>query len=277
MEQQSVRTSKKTPPTSAQNPIRSAERTVNLLIELKDNDGATISELADSLGYSKAAVSNYMSTLQDQGLVTELDTGGYDVGLRLLDICNKSIHSRPLLTQGKDVVDDLATRFDGVITIMTVEHGYGYCLYTNTTEDIISKERLSQGTRRYLHCNGPGQAILAYMDEREIDEVVDAYGLQDCDSGCEFDCPLAKYAKEMPRDRESLDERLEIVREQGYSVTNHGQISCMGTPIFNSRDEIIGSLGIMTPQRRLYDGDRVDPAVLEEFKDASTVIGVNVV
>ena len=277
MDPKSVRSSKKTPPSAAQNPIRSAERTVNLLLALKDNHGATVSELADSLGYSKAAVSNYMSTLQTEGLVTERENGGYDIGLRLLDICNKSIRSRPLYTEGKDVVDDLATEFDGVVTIMTVEHGYGYCLYTNTTADIISKERLSQGTRRYLHCNGPGQAILAHMAPDAVDAVVEAYGLKDCDSGCEFDCPIAKYAEEMPRDPGALEDRLAEVREQGYAVTDHGQISCMGVPIFSSRDEIVGSLGLMTTRRRLYDGDDPVEETVEALKDASTVIGVNVV
>jgi DNA-binding IclR family transcriptional regulator len=250
---------------------------MELIEVLKEQNGATIGELADALDLSKGTVSNYVSTLRKEGFVTKLDTNEFAVGLRVLDVCNKSIRERQLYVEGKPKIDELAASYEGVFTVMAVEHGYGYCLYSHTTSDIISKNRLAQGTRRYLHCNGPGLVILSGMAEAEVEDIVDRYGLLSCDTGCEFDCPLAKYARELPVERESLYDRLERVSEQGYALTDHGQISCLGVPIYATGEQVVGAVGVLAPRRPIYEDGEPDPALIEDMKDAATGIGINIV
>jgi DNA-binding IclR family transcriptional regulator len=271
------RVTEQTPAPEPSNPIQSATRTMEIIEVLKERNGATVGELADSLELSKGTVSNYVSTLRKEGFVTKLDTNEFAVGLRVLDVCNKSIRERELYTEGKPTIDDLADRYEGVFTVMAVEHGYGYCLYSHTTSDIISKNRLSQGTRRYLHCNGPGLVILSGMADEQVAEIVDRYGLLSCDTGCEFDCPLAKYARELPVERESLYERLDRVTEQGYALTDHGQISCLGVPIYATGDQVVGAVGVLAPRRTIYDDGTPDEDLIEDMKDGATAIGINVV
>lgn len=274
---QGYRVPQRSPPDAPTNPVQSASRTMELIEVLKEQEGATIGALADHLGVSKGTVSNYVSTLREEGYVTKLDTGEFAVGLRVLDVCNKSIRERELFEEGKPRIDALAGNFEGVFTVMTPEHGYGYCLYSRTNSDLISKNRLSQGTRRYLHCNGPGLAILSAMDSDTVESVVSRYGLLSCDTGCEFDCPLAKHARELPVERDELDARLETVAEQGFAVTDHGQIACLGVPIRGSGETVVGSVGVLAPQRTVYnDGAPVEDLV-EAMKDAATGIGINIV
>ncbi len=265
------------PPELPTNPVQSADRTIELIEVLKTLDGATIGEIATELGVSKGTASNYVSTLRSAGYVTKLDTGEIAIGLRILDVCNKSIRERNLFEEGKPKIDSLAEQFEGVFTVMAPEHGYGYCLYSRTTSDLISKNRLSQGTRRYLHCNGPGLAILSAMEQETVESVVDRYGLLSCDTGCEFDCPLAKYARELPVEREELEERLETVDEQGYAVTDHGQIACLGVPILGSGDAVVGSVGVLAPHRSIYTEGEPDPTLLSAMKDVATGVGINIV
>ncbi|MFW6458368.1 MAG: IclR family transcriptional regulator [Halodesulfurarchaeum sp.] len=259
------------------NPVQAASRTLELIEVLKNRDGATIGEIADELDVSKGTASNYVSTLRSEGYVTKLDSGEFAIGLRVLDVCNKSIRGRNLFEEGKPKIDALADRFDGVFTVMAPEHGYGYCLYSRTTSDLISKNRLSQGTRRYLHCNGPGLSILSGMDPATVESIVERYGLLSCDTGCEFDCPLAKYARELPVERDELTARLETVAAQGYAVTDHGQIACLGVPIFGGEEAVVGSVGVLGPRRTIYADGAVDPTLLEAMKDAATGIGINIV
>jgi DNA-binding IclR family transcriptional regulator len=267
----------RTPPDEPTNPVQSASRTMELIEVLKREGGATIGDLAAELGVSKGTASNYVSTLREDGFVTKLDTGEYDIGLRVLDVCNKSVRERELFTEGKPKIDDLAADFEGVFTVMTPEHGYGYCLYSRTTSDLISKNRLAQGTRRYLHCNGPGLAILSGMDRDTVEEIVDRYGLLSCDTGCEFDCPLAKYARELPVERESLYDRLAAIDEKGFAVTDHGQIACLGVPIVASGETAVGSVGVLAPRRTIYTDEEPDPDLVAAMKDAATAIGINIV
>lgn len=271
------RVPQRSPTDAPTNPVQSAHRTMELIEVLKTQRGATVSELADRLGVSKGTVSNYLSTLREDGYVTQLETGEFAVGLRLLDVCNKSIRQRELFTEGKPQIDALADDFEGVFTVMAPEHGYGYCLYSRTTSDLISKNRLSQGTRRYLHCNGPGLAILSAMDETLVESIVSRYGLLSCDTGCDFDCPLAKYARELPVEKEELDDRLERIAEQGYGVTDHGQIACMGVPIRGSGETVVGSVGVLAPKRTIYTDGEPDSGLVDAMKDAATGIGINIV
>jgi DNA-binding IclR family transcriptional regulator len=265
------------PPDLPTNPVQSATRTMELIEVLKERDGATIGEIAEELGVSKGTASNYVSTLRAAGYVTQLDSGEFAIGLRVLDVCNKSVRGRNLFEEGKPRIDDLADRFEGVFTVMAPEHGYGYCLYSRTTSDLISKNRLSQGTRRYLHCNGPGLAILGAMEPETVESIVDRYGLLSCDTGCEFDCPLAKYARELPVERPELEERLDTVAAQGFALTDHGQISCLGVPIRGREDAVVGSVGVLGPHRTIYADGEPDPVLLEAMKEAATGIGINIV
>ncbi|MBS3760840.1 IclR family transcriptional regulator [Halodesulfurarchaeum sp.] len=274
---QGYRVPQRSPPDAPTNPVQSANRTMELIEVLKEQEGATIGALADHLGVSKGTVSNYVSTLREEGYVTKLDTGEFAVGLRVLDVCNKSIRGRELFEEGKPRIDALAENFEGVFTVMTPEHGYGYCLYSRTNSDLISKNRLSQGTRRYLHCNGPGLAILSAMDSETVESVVSRYGLLSCDTGCEFDCPLAKHARELPVERDELQTRLETVAEQGFAVTDHGQIACLGVPIRGSGETVVGSVGVLAPQRTIYSDGAPAEDLVEAMKDVATGIGINIV
>ena len=265
------------PPDLPTNPVQSAIRTMELIEVLKNRDGATVGEIADELGVSKGTASNYVSTLRASGYVTKLDSGEFAIGLRVLDVSNKSLRGRNLFEEGKPRIDALADRFEGVFTVMAPEHGYGYCLYSRTTSDLITKNRLSQGTRRYLHCNGPGLAILGAMEPETVESIVDRYGLLSCDTGCEFDCPLAKYARELPVERPELEDRLDTVANQGYAVTDHGQIACLGVPIRGRGDAVVGSVGVLGPRRSIYTDSDPDPALLEAMKEAATGIGINIV
>ncbi|MFW6384255.1 MAG: IclR family transcriptional regulator [Halodesulfurarchaeum sp.] len=264
------------PPEPPTNPVQAARRTMELIEVLKGRGGASVGEIAEALSVSKGTVSNYVSTLREAGYVTKLDTDEYAIGLRLLDVCNKSIRQRRLYEVARPHVDALAAEFDGVFTVMAPEHGYGYCLYSRTDSDLISKNRLSQGTRRYLHCNGPGLAILSAMDDETVQAIVDRFGLPSCESGCEFDCPLAKYAEELPVERSALVDRLSQVADRGYAATEHGQIVCMGVPI-RKGDTVVGSVGVLAPRRRVYDGDEPREALVEAMKDKATGIGINIV
>ncbi len=271
------RVPQRTPPAEPTNPVQSASRTMELIEVLKAQGGATIGEIADRLDVSKGTASNYVSTLREEGYVAKLETGEFAIGLRLLDVCNKSIRERGLYEEAQPRIDDLARNFEGVFTVMAPEHGYGYCLYSRTTSNLISKNRLSQGTRRYLHCNGPGLAIMAAMDDAAVEAVVDRYGLLSCDTGCEFDCPLAKYARELPVERADLEHRLERIEQQGYAVTDHGQIACVGVPIRASESAVVGSVGVLAPRRSIYADGEADPELVGAMKDAATGIGVSIV
>ncbi|MFW5965609.1 MAG: IclR family transcriptional regulator [Halodesulfurarchaeum sp.] len=267
----------RTPPPDPTNPVKSAAKTMEIIEILKRRGGATVGEVATALGVSKGTASNYLSTLRDGGYVTRLATEEYDVGLRLLDVCTKSVRGRELLVEASRHIDALAEKFEGIFTVMAPEHGYGYCLYSRMNTPFISRNRLAQGTRRYLHCNGPGLAILSTMDETAVEAIIASRGLKSCESGCQLDCPLAKHSLELPVEREHLFDRLDRVSERGYAVTDHGQLSCLGVAILGPDGAVVGSVGVLGPGRMIGGESGPDPSLLEAMKDAATAIGINIV
>jgi DNA-binding IclR family transcriptional regulator len=83
------------------------------------------------------------------------------------------------------------------------------------------------------HCTAHGKALLAFLTLEEIEEVIKD--------------GLEKFTENTITDREKLFEELRNIREKGYAVDNEERmvgVRCIAAPVFNSRKEVIGVIGI---------------------------------
>jgi IclR family acetate operon transcriptional repressor len=264
----------KTPPENAENPVKSAQHTIELMSYVKNNPGATITDLAEEFTLSQGAISNYINTLREKNIISKMESGGFAISLRFMDYYHSGIKTRNIIREGEPVVDDLADNHYGVVILMVQEQGYGYVAYSNSTSNIQPPEKLKHGSRRHLHCNPPGQSILAFMREEEVEKVMDEYGPTECDN-CTLDCPLQMHPVDIETDITSLKTTLQHINEKGYSVSDHGQATVLGVPIFSTSDEVMGSLSLYSTKRHLHSGDEVQPSIIDDFKSGANQIGIH--
>jgi IclR family transcriptional regulator, KDG regulon repressor len=83
------------------------------------------------------------------------------------------------------------------------------------------------------HCTAHGKTLLAFLTLEEIEEVIKD--------------GLEKFTENTITNKQKLLEELRNIREQGYAIDNEERmvgVRCVATPVFNSRKEIIGVIGI---------------------------------
>ena len=90
-----------------------------------------------------------------------------------------------------------------------------------------------------LVCTGIGKAILAYMPEEQIDELLSK--------------PIEKFTDNTITDPDKLREELKKIRNNGYSVDNMEHeygVKCVAVPVLNHLGQVQGAVSITGPSLR---------------------------
>lgn len=214
-----------------------------------------ISELAELSGLLKSSVYNIMSTYEACGVVEQNPkTSQYRLGLKILEMSN-------VLSQD-DVFWQIIRPYMEEISDQTGETVY---LATPYGDQIIYREaafpnrsisvRVIKGVVAPMYCTSLGKAILAYMDQGHIEKIIEE-GLK----------PFTPYTITDP---EEFRKELKKIREQGYSLDNMEHeygIKCVGVPLKNSNNEIIGAYSLSGPSLRFNDDKILEYAALLQSK-----------
>ena len=230
-------------------PIQATQNTFRILGELRDRNGAGVTELADALGTSKSTVHDHLATLREMGYVRS-EGGTYALSPTLLSFGGTARKSDELYTFGRDEVDALARETGETAKIITEEYGKGVYLYqSHGTEAVHTDAHV--GTIVHLHATAAGKALLAHLPQERIEEIIDRHG-------------LPERTDNTITDETELFERLETIRNRGVAFDNEERIEgirCVAAPI--QRDgEVIGGLSVSGPTRRI-----TEIQLAEEFSD----------
>ena len=89
------------------------------------------------------------------------------------------------------------------------------------------------GQRLPLHCTGLGKALLAYLPETELDQIIKA--------------GLLRHNENTIVSPKKLKEHLELVRKLGYAVDNEEAtigLRGIGAPILDGESQVIASISV---------------------------------
>lgn len=245
--------------------LKTVETTLEVIGALEELDGAGVTELADHLGLSKAAVHNHLSTLKANDFVVQVDRE-YKLGLRFTATGEYVKHQQPLYQAGKSEVDDLAERTGEYAHLMAEEHGRGYHLYKAQGDKAVAKayHDLNLEKPYFLHHSAIGKAVLAYLPEERIEDVIDEYG-------------LPAVTENTITSRDALYEELERTRERGYATNDEEEIHglrAVGAPIRTSERGLVGAVSVSGPLSRMK-GDIFQKEYPETVIQTANVIELN--
>nr|WP_275589218.1 IclR family transcriptional regulator C-terminal domain-containing protein [Sporohalobacter salinus] len=97
------------------------------------------------------------------------------------------------------------------------------------------------GSRGPVHSTGVGKAITAYLDEKEIDNIIEKWG-------------MPKRTKNTITDLQDFKEHLDLIKKRGYAVDdieNEPGIRCVAAPIFDYNGEVIAAVSVSGPTMRV--------------------------
>lgn len=201
-------------------------------------DGTQVTELADELDLAKSTVHQHLATLCNEGYAIKED-GKYYVGLRFLSIGEYARERHEGYRLAKPLVQQLVDETDERAQFFVEEHRRAIYLYTEAGERAVTANRQT-GELRYLHSSAGGKAILAYLDQSDIEDVLKKWG-------------LPRETEHTITDPDELYNELEVVRDQGYSVNKEESIPglwAIGVPVVVN-GQIIGAFSVSGPRHRI--------------------------
>lgn len=242
--------------------VQAVETTCRILDELRDLDGAGVSELAERLDLAKATVHSHLATLLDNEFVVKRD-GEYEVSLRFVDFGEYAKNDVDIYDITCTEVDRLAEETGEVAQFMVEEHGMGVYLHKTSGEHAIQTASYT-GNRKYLHCTALGKAILSQLPEERVDDILETRGLP----------------QRTPRtitDREDLFDELDQIREQGVAFDDEEVLQglrCVAAPIEHPTGKLQGAISISGPTSR-FQGERFTEEIPDVIRGAVNVIEIN--
>src|ERR671922_2920243 len=155
--------------------IQSVDRAIRILKALSAGPGRLgVSELSDRLGLAKGTVHGLLRTLQDHGLVEQhADSDKYQLGPQLLQLSTRYLDLSELRARSLAWSELLATRADEAVRV-GVTHGDGILIVHHVFRPDASLQVLEVGALLPLHATALGKAVLAYLDDDTIEDVVSA-------------------------------------------------------------------------------------------------------
>jgi IclR family transcriptional regulator, acetate operon repressor len=246
--------------------IATVERAADLLLHLSEADQITfgVTEIADALGLSKAAVHRILASLRTRGLI-ELDeltrryslgVGAMKLGLAYLDRIDLRRVAHPELVTLCERTVETAT--------LSVRSGWTrfYVDQVTPPREVIMSVRL--GAPHPLHAGGSSKAFLAFLADPEID----AYLSQP---------ELARLTPETITDRRKLRREIEQIRERGYAQSyaeRQGGAASVAAPVLDHLARPQGVVSVCGPIERFRgEAEACAEALLEVTRRLSARLG----
>ncbi|WP_265110842.1 IclR family transcriptional regulator [Halosolutus halophilus] len=244
--------------------IQSVELAFEILKVLRDEEGATVSEVATHIDRSPGTTHTYLQTLRDLGYV-RTSNGEYHVGFFALPL-GEYVRSRSRLYQaGKSEVDKLAQETGEASHLVVESHGREILLYEQFGPDAVGEDlytRIKGFPRRNLHCSAASKAILAHLPPERRNAILDDY----------------EFVPRTPNtitDEATLRAELEDVRADGFARNDEEQISgvrAVAAPIIHA-ETVYGAISLSAPTSRVR-GERFATTVPDRLVDSANVIEV---
>ncbi|WP_255197720.1 IclR family transcriptional regulator [Halorarius litoreus] len=243
-------------------PVQAVQTSCEILEALLERDSAGVTELAESLGRSKATIHGHLSTLHDNELVAR-DGDRYRISLRFVDFGEHAKRNVQVYDVAREEIDRLAEETGEVAQLMVKEHGRGVYLHKAEGEHSV-RTASYPGARNHLHCTALGKAILAHLPEERVHAILDEHG-------------LPQMTENTITDREALFAELEDVRDHGTAVDNEEILQglrCIAAPLHGNDGTLYGAISVSGPTSRMQ-GTRFEETLPDALRGAANVIQIN--
>jgi IclR family transcriptional regulator, KDG regulon repressor len=245
--------------------VQVLERAVDILQVLaEDSRELTAGEVAGKLDLHKSTIHRLLTVLEHHGLIRRNgETGRYSLGLRLFDFGTRAVRGLRLRDQAQPHLDQLARETGETAHI---------CVFDRTEMVSIAyaegprslRMPATVGRRTPVYCSAVGKAMLAFLSEPIIDDVVDG--------------PLRSRTEKTLVTREALLADLRQVRSRGYAVDNEEiekGLRCVGAPVWNYTGDVVAAISIAGPAFRITKSrvPAIARAVLATTRGLSTELG----
>ncbi|MFD1562534.1 IclR family transcriptional regulator [Haloarchaeobius amylolyticus] len=227
---------------SAKNPVRTTEKSLQIISELTRVGEARVTTLASELEMGKSAIHNHLTTLEEHGyVIKDPETKTYRLSLKFLDIGSQIRSKKGVYKVAEPKIQELADASGELVHLVIEEDGKGVYLCRAKGERAVDLDTYV-GCRHHMHSTAFGKAILSHLPTERVDEIIDRHGLPEITPQT-----ITSY--------DDLLKELERTRERGFAVDDEERLEglrCIAAPI-RFESDVIGAISISGPTARISD------------------------
>lgn len=211
------------------------------------------------LGFSRSTLYRYLKTLTDAGFLTTFPGRGYTLGPRVIELDYQIVTTDPLIHVARPVMNELVTGYSCISLLCRRYKHKVLCVHQETSTSQF-RSTYERGKARPLLHGAASLAILAYFSTYQLTKLHEEQAA---------DFKAAGLGDSLGAVRETLKR----IRQKGW-VHTEGQVTQgvtgVAAPIFDAKEEIIGSLSLTLPETGMGK-ERID-AVAERVQFCARII-----
>jgi DNA-binding IclR family transcriptional regulator len=226
--------------------VQSLERMIGILDLFGDPSFEwTFEELHERLGYTRSTLYRYLKVLSDAELITSLPGLGYALGPRIIELDYQIRTHDSLVRVSRPAMQELVSRETGVALLCRRYRQKVLCVHQESSANML-RSTYERGLARPLLRGSASVVILAHLPPHQINKLYEQV-------------PAEFAAAGIGRSLEEVRATLKAHRQRGWMATTGAVtpgVTGIAAPIFDARQEIIGSLSLTVPERQV-DSDKV--------------------
>ena len=228
----------------SQETLKSVEKALQILEAFNiSHPELSVSELEAMLSLPKVSIYRFLRVLLKRGFITQNPhTRKYRLGIKVFELGSVVLRNMELRRAAFPLIEQLSQR-SGETVHLGVLDGNEVVSIEGTESGYSLRISLPIGKRVYLHSTGIGKAILAFLEDEEIEKIIKEKG-------------LPRFMKNTITDPALLKKEIQLIRERGYAIDNEENepgVHCVAAPILDSSQHVIASISISGPSVRITD------------------------
>jgi IclR family KDG regulon transcriptional repressor len=207
---------------------------LEILCKSKNKSPIGITELSNITLEGKSSILQKIKILEKlEYIEQDPHSKKYSLTTKLLELVNESLKGYYERTNIHKYLKAIAEH-TGECTYFGLKNKKNRVVYVDRYHsDSAMTVYTNLGDSPLPHCTAHGKALLAFLTLEEIEEVIKD--------------GLEKFTQHTITNKQKLLEELRTIREQGYAFDREERmvgVRCVAVPVFNSRKEVIGVIGI---------------------------------
>ena len=243
---------------AGQNTIKSLDRALEVLMQLGEMQGSTLSEIAGALDQSPATVYRVLTTFQGRGFADfDEQSQIWSIGPAAFLTGSQFLRRTSLVERARPIMRDLMEA-TGETANLGIERD-GKVLFLGQVETHATiRAFFPPGTASAMHSSGIGKALLSRMDDKRQRAVLAASKLE-------------QFTPHTLTDPDAMIADLHVTKARGYAFDGEERnigMRCIAAPVYNVFGEAVAGISVSGPTARITD-DRI-ATLAEEVMDAAT-------
>ena len=222
-------------------PVGTLERGLTLLSALGEGEeGLTLTELARRAWLPRPTTLRLLKTLEDGGFVTRSGKS-YRVGYQCFRLGNLYTFDDHLQRRALPVMEDAMEEVAEVVQLGVLRDDRVLYLERVEPRRSIALVLSRPGSTRPAYCTALGKAMLAYLEDAELEGYLRRVELAAC-------------TQTTVTSRDELLADLAATRERGYAGDDgesDEEIGCVAAPIFDNAGRVVAAMSVSAPRFRM--------------------------